>query len=278
MELDNEDAVRKFLDEISYNGFNLTEIRDAIIKEHDNVQIVRNVMLCFAAYSKVGNNMNKLSLNVKSQASGNNAMVALRSLGIKKKAEQSNDLTLPRVAIAFLPAYLAFRRLYADKFQDQTSSKVSVVFKDIVFAGVEVIWNMQGYQDFYEQFNDLINSDQAEKSTKRARTSSKQNRNDIDWREIAKTGYESDYISKRLMRNVLRTEVITQVSVTNCIIDVINSHKNKRHDVLAASQESVIEQKDDQDEEDEGEIPEVPVARMDVDAEAPIKVTRARKK
>jgi hypothetical protein len=161
----DSDLTEKNLDEIfdalTYNGFSIDDVRKNVIVESDGsfrtIEEVRNfIIVSLISLAKAGNNLSKLTSKVKDKQVGLEVKKKIKEFGIKVKAKDPGTITLPRMAIAFLPTYILIRKKFKEHLQRQTASTLNIVYCDISLCGVEEIWNKTGYQDFYHSFSKLI--------------------------------------------------------------------------------------------------------------------------
>jgi hypothetical protein len=142
---------------VKYEGFSPRIIRNTFItKDPSDIVITKRLILAFTAYSHIGNNVSKLAVRRVDVPISKRVMNAVESMGVQKVNRTKNGLTLPRLAIAFMPEYFIFRKYLAGELQSQTESKIDVEYKDIVFYGSNRIRSMNGYEDFHKEFSSYI--------------------------------------------------------------------------------------------------------------------------
>lgn len=289
--LTDADIVTLFED-LTYNGFDIDGVRMKVLNREDRSldEIQYDVILCLTALAKAGNNITKLTKKVKNPKTGKNLSEFLRRLGVKKRAKSADDLTLPRIGIAFLAPYLSLRKLYADKIQVQIKSDLDVAFMDMVFCGIPDIWNMEEYQGFYIKFGKLISKedttedqDDEEPVQKKRKTRSSSKRgvdidsNDFPWVRIATEGHENDYeeikesvisaIKKKGSMKLVKDNINTVISMVYPDLLQRSSSKiaarqlSKSRDKTKFSKKKAVPQKgkptnDSEDELEEGEYRE----------------------
>jgi hypothetical protein len=142
---------------IKYSGFDPKYTRRTLLSKYteDNVA-ARNLILIFFAYSHIGNNISKLSEKRVNLVISGKVMKIVNDMDVKKVERKKEALTLPRVAIAFLPEYLYFRKYLTEELQDQTESSLNVHYKDVSFDGCPRINSMNGYSEFHKQMSNFI--------------------------------------------------------------------------------------------------------------------------
>jgi hypothetical protein len=190
-----------------YEGFSPTKVRSNFIGSHPDVKnYTQNLSMIFIAYARIGNNIGKLNQKRVDPVKATELMRAVEALGMKKKAIKSDTLTLPRMAIAFMPEYLVFRKNLMKDLQIQADTTLNVVYQDVAFAGCDQISSMVGYTEFYDQFSRLITNngkgvaadDKAEKNHIAAQAG---------WRKVATTGYRQD--------SLVGSRMVTAMSVSD---------------------------------------------------------------
>lgn len=204
IKFDEFGEVSAVIDDLIYDGLNLEMIRKEFNKEgRSDEDVVDDVIACLISYMMVGNNAEKLTGKVADQRTGMKMKNRLKIIGVKTSPEANADITLPRSALAFLPPYYLLRLLFEDKLQNQTSSVIPIRYKDLAFSGVPEIWNMNGYQTFHKEFNELIDTNTKKKSNKVTDGNTKEKERE-QWVTIAQNGYSADTVVKELMENTLK--------------------------------------------------------------------------
>lgn len=174
---------------VKYDGFNPKVIRDTFIDKYENDEdCSRDLLISFTAYSTIGNNISKLNNKRNNPKVAKMVMEYIQSIGISKKAADKNALTLPRIAIAFMPEYLVYRKYIARGLQNQTSSPINVIYKDIVFLGNNQIRAMDGYIDFHKEFSSYIIQPGTDVALDDKVFLAKYNR----WNKVVISGYATD--------------------------------------------------------------------------------------
>lgn len=209
---------------IAYDGFNPKHIRSIFISKHNDQKVVaKNLLLVFAAYAFIGNNITKLTVRRVDAAIGDTLMKMVTSLGVKKVDRSKNGLTLPRLAIAFMPEYLAFRRFISKELQNQTSSSVSVEFKDIAFYGCDQVRNKGGYLEFHKEFSSYIYKQGKDVSLEDPGFL----KNYARWNKVAIQGYQKDTTIHQRMIEIVGSEAMTRAQVYDFFITGITvTYKN----------------------------------------------------
>jgi hypothetical protein len=205
--LDTDDDILKVVDGLTYNGLDLNKIRKKILKKSESaVSLHDDVISMLLTYMMIGNNVRKLGEKITNKVIGDAVKIKLRAYEVKQKPVDSESITLPRIAIAFMPAYYLLRYLSESKLQKQTSSKIDVRFMDIVFCGVPEIFDKEGYKTYYSEFNKLIEKkdDRSEEDDPEPLNSDGLTEYQASWVEIALNGYKADVKVRAIMERVLK--------------------------------------------------------------------------
>lgn len=123
---------------LSYNGFDTTQIRDEFKKRGGSK---RDLIKLLIAYTNIGNNSSNLINKVKDPKIGKQILQLIKKYGIKERVrgDDSDILTLPRLAISYSPVLFRIRKKMIDKDliipQFETSTKLE--FQDIAFNYLE---------------------------------------------------------------------------------------------------------------------------------------------
>lgn len=209
--LDEEDddfmgELEDFGNAIVYDGFGIETTR--LITYGSNIHTtiqdetcVKNVAYSLLAYAYVGANLEKLDDRRISDKVGNQLKKKLVNFGVQRKKTSKSTLTLPRIAICYLPAYLALRCTRRNNLQNQTTSTIDVVYKDPVFIAVPEIANMEGYDTFYEEFSKVLEIPSSNESE--AEKAKREMRKNVDWKKISQEGYRQDSLNQKFMHTVL---------------------------------------------------------------------------
>lgn len=186
---DFDRMVKVILPSIKYKGFDPALIRRIFVENSDDhIMFVKRLMICFSGYAEVGNSVGKLSTKRKDPEFAQRMAQVLTTLGIKKKAVTSDDLTLPRLAIAFMPLYLLFRIHHRTRVPVKSKSNLPIEHQDICFSGYAPLSGSETYHKFHLEFSSLIyikekgvKLDNPEFLTSVAR-----------WRDVSEKGYAAD--------------------------------------------------------------------------------------
>jgi hypothetical protein len=164
IEIYNKSSIESILEmvhfvdyDLEYMGFSPKKTREAFVSGiEDDVKIAKKLMLVFTAYAAIGNNSGNLAkkrVNIDVGTKINTLIVAMR---IGRKTSESSGFTLARLAIAFMPEYLMYRRYVVKKLTDQAVGTISAEYKDLCFYGCSRIREMSGYKDYHKNFSALI--------------------------------------------------------------------------------------------------------------------------
>lgn len=201
------------LESTKYNGLDLSAIRKNLAKLSTNIN-ERNARIAtyLVIYSRCGTNSNKLRDKISNLSEGAKYIRIMSDDQVRMKAERSDTLTLPRIAIAMLPVYLMVRKLRRDAFIKQVNVDLDVVYHDIVFCGVERIREMPGYMQFYSQFSKLISKGKEYDEEKQE-----------EWIMVANNGYINDNTIHRLMDFAITTQNITIEMIESALNQILDS-------------------------------------------------------
>jgi len=226
-----EEDYHAILEDLEYLGLNLQKIRDSFKDEGGNHN-VKPIIMILLSFMKVGNNADRLTKKVKKVGTGKEIKKILKKYNVQKRPKDSDTITMPRVALAFLPAYLVLRRIYRDHLQKQTSSKIDVVYMDLSFAGVPAIHSMRGYLTYYNEFSKAIKSneegdsdsdEEQERPRKKARRGIELLSDDEKkWFDVACNGYASDTLIHQMMLDAINFETVTLEDATRFINIILN--------------------------------------------------------
>lgn len=174
---------------IKYEGFSPRLVREAfLVKRPDNNVSARDLIMAFAAYAHIGNNISKLTVRRVNHDIGKRLILAADGMGIAKKNRTRNGLTLPRIVISFMPEYLVFRKFLAGDLQSQTESILNTFYKDVCFHGCPAIRSMTGYKEYHIEFSSYINEEQKDVPINDEKFLKQYKR----WTRVSIAGYGSD--------------------------------------------------------------------------------------
>jgi len=175
-----------------YEGLSVEKIRLHMVEKYpDRLEFAKMLSIAFVAYARVGNNMGKLTIKRKDLTVTMDLITKLSQMGIVVKAQKSDSVTLPRLAIAFMPEYLAFRKSQTITLEVQTLSTINVAYQDLCFAGCDMVRKINGYDDYYSEFSGMIANEgkgieDDEKAKKKFKEEQKK------WMSVSVKGYLSD--------------------------------------------------------------------------------------
>lgn len=227
-EPDNEEQIINLIDTITpaikYEGFIPKVIRDLFVsKDKDPITICKHLVLCFAAYAHIGNNMAKLAVRRHNVDISKKVMTAVEALGVKKSDRTKNGLTLPRIAIAFMPEYLVYRKCLAGELQSQTSSTIDVAYKDLIFYGCSAVNSKAGYTDYHIEFSTYIFSPKEEIK----KDDEKFKKSYSSWNKIMTQGYQTDVLIHDRMSKAVSNSFENKRSGIDFIKNGIDAYKSQ---------------------------------------------------
>jgi len=205
--------VSKLFDDLTYSGLDLDKLRIQLFTDdHENPvevpEAINRTILSLTSLAKCGNNLNKLTKKIKDVNTGNMVVQRLGSVGFINKANTCDDLTLPRIGIAFCGTYLLLRKLKASKLSAVVSTSLAKQYQDMAFVGWPEVRNKPGYDDYYKNFSDLIDQDvisQKEQSKmkpdEKKAYEEKMTEKREKWMKIAQDGYAKDRQKIRDLNN-----------------------------------------------------------------------------
>jgi hypothetical protein len=158
---DKIEDIMKLVDTIdpamAYQGFQPSLIRERFMLRNDTDEVVlRELIIIFSAYAHAGNNLRKLGSKRKSIKITSLVIKAISDMQIKKTAMKQDDITMPRLAVSFMPEYLAYRKFIAEGLQNQTSSNIAIEYKDTIFGGCPSINSLNGFADFHKEMSSYL--------------------------------------------------------------------------------------------------------------------------
>jgi hypothetical protein len=207
---------------LKYLGFSPRHSRSVFIRRSNNdTALARDLLLCFSAYAHIANNVAKLNQKRVDLDVSRKVMGAVNGMGIVKKATQKDHLTLPRIAIAFMPEYFIYRSSMVTNLQNQTSSTAEVVYKDIIFHGCDAISSKPGYLQFHKEFSALIYKPGDDTDIADEKFLKNYNR----WSKITQSGYKNDTGIHARMATVLTTTYANRESALDAIIQGITHYR-----------------------------------------------------
>lgn len=149
--------VRDLIPKIQYEGFVPKVIRETFRERDGSPDVLaKDLVSCFSAYAFIGNNISKLAVKRHDVEASKVLMNMVTTMGVKRVAKTKKCMTLPRLAIAFMPEYLIFRKHFGTQLQRQTESALDVIYQDVAFAGCPEILGMPGYPEFNLEFSSFI--------------------------------------------------------------------------------------------------------------------------
>jgi hypothetical protein len=175
-----------------YEGFSPSAIRKAVLSKFENKNNYATVLVyALIIYIRVGNNIGKITEKRKDSDKINEMLKDVSILSVKKSARNKEDLTYPRIAIAFMPELLVMRKYLITDLQIQVNCLLSSEYHDLAFAGCNHISEMNGYSEFYKAFSKLIvngGKGYSEQDIKDGKDKSDTER----WLDVSKKGYVAD--------------------------------------------------------------------------------------
>lgn len=175
-------------DASQYDGFNPAKVRARFLNGRTFNDATMKLIQSFIAYAAIGNNVRKLTIKRVDTNISQALMSTLGNFDIVKKAAQNDSLTLPRIAISFMPEYLIYRTGFHEGLQVQTESTIGVKYQDIVFYGYKSIRDISGYTDFHCEFSKFIYNPKSEEDL----NIKKFEKDYARWNKVSSAGLRSD--------------------------------------------------------------------------------------
>jgi hypothetical protein len=214
-EKDMLDLIDHITPAIKYEGFNPKVTRQTFIGgKTSNDAAARDLILCFAAYAHIGNNASKLAERRVDVTISKKLMDAVSAMGISKVNRTRTGLTLPRLAVAFMPEYLTYRLHLVTDLQEQTESTLAVFYQDVVFYGCPAIRNMGGYAEFHKEFSAYIYHKDASGDAK----DEKFLKSYAQWNKVANKGYKMDTGIHTRMQTAIATTTSSKAAAYQFIL------------------------------------------------------------
>jgi hypothetical protein len=207
---------------VKYLGFHPKTTRRVFLqKRADPAENAKDLLLIFTSYAHIGNNIAKLNRRRVDVDISSQVRDAVEDLNIVKVERTKEALTLPRLAIAFMPEYLLYRKFVTTDLQDQTDSTINVSYKDIAFAGCDLIRSMTGYEEFHKEFSSYIhNKGKGVEITDAAFLKSWSK-----WLKVAINGYRSDKEIHTAMSSAVSASGVTRKAAIDMITDSMVNHR-----------------------------------------------------
>jgi hypothetical protein len=190
---------------IQYDGLNLPKIRAKFIASIKDVKSERkkaiDLIKILQAYIVCGNNSEKLLSKIVDKSQGRELRDTLKSLEIKRSATSSDDMTAPRMALAFIPVLIIIRRYYSGLNKIPVKAgEVEVWKQDLAFLGIEYFSSDALYINFHKTFSKTL-KDASDKANKVKKDESE----DFEvywqrWKIIAENGKKNDSIFNELIK------------------------------------------------------------------------------
>jgi hypothetical protein len=158
---DENSALKEFNDTfnaIKHSGLNLDKVRANLylnVRTHYNLKDIPNIIMkMIGAYVNVGSNIGRLQKNVSDSITASKLSAIMRKCRIT--SESNNLLTLPKIALAFMPIVLRIRNVKRNDLQSQ-SDLIHVVYQDLSFAGCPIA-DKSGFRGYYEDMGLKLNA------------------------------------------------------------------------------------------------------------------------
>jgi len=191
---------------LKYDGFDSKVIREEFRKGVKTpVEKSRKLYVCLATYANIGNNISNLSVNRVDLGVCEKVMKMVEVFGVKKTRVDKHTLTLPRIALSFLPEYLIYRKFIHEDPENKTESTLNPIYQDVQFIGCPTIKAMPGYDEYHIDFSALIyHKDKGVDKTDKGFL-----KNYKKWANVAISGYSKDGRTRERMASALSSEKLS---------------------------------------------------------------------
>jgi len=206
----------------AYEGFSPEITRNQfyqIFKDGSSTNFCRALILVFVAYCGVKNNIGKLGLKRMNLEWSKKLYDSMEEFGIKKKADSKETLTLPRLAISFMPELLAYRKYLGSELQHQTESSINVAYQDLAFCGCPSINGLPGYDIYHKEMSSYIYKPGEETALDDKKFLASLAR----WSKVSKTGYKKDFPLIERMNQVFPSSGWTTMAAYRFIEGAFNN-------------------------------------------------------
>lgn len=224
---DPEEIIKliEFLDKcVVYEGFKPSLIRNNLYEnfkdDSQKHEFAKTLTILFVAYCAIGNNKTKLTKKRHNADWAKEVLGVVDKLKISKKARNKQILTLPRIAIAFMPELLIYRKFISQELQEQTSSTISKIYQDLAFKGCPQISAITGYAEFHKEMSSYIYKPSEDTDLNDEKFLKNYNR----WNKIATKGYASD---KKMHKRMEKALSFVSMSPREAYEFIASSHDDK---------------------------------------------------
>lgn len=140
-----------------YDGLNTVKIRKNFISRClDEKNYATNLIMCFIAYSAASKDFGKLKSKRVDTSKTAQLIKDISQMNVIVTGTLNSDtLTLPRLAIAFMPEYFLWRKSMAQNLVSHVSS-IDKIYQDVVFSGCVDIKSIPGFDDFNLYYSSRI--------------------------------------------------------------------------------------------------------------------------
>jgi hypothetical protein len=218
--------IRIIIPAVKYDGYVPDRIRNLWLDKYiDNHVNARNLLYAHTAYAHIGNNIGNLQKRRVDIEKGQKLRTVVEQMGVKKVDRTREGLSLPRLAICFMPEYLIYRKFIAGDLQSQTESNLSPVYKDICFHGCPLIRDMAGYKEFHKEFSTYIYKEEKNVNPEDPKFLKQYNQ----WTRVSIQGYTGDRKIHDRMKYVIGLTELTMEQAYEAIIEGLTYYRENRN-------------------------------------------------
>lgn len=150
-----------------YVGFSAKKIRQTFLDSCTSPNsYTRDLVLLLMGFVRISNNIGKIQKKRENIVQAKKIQELYSDKKIKMRASAADEITLPRLAIAFMPELLMVRTHLVSDLQNQFETGLEVRFADIQFAGSPDIYGRAGYAEFHRQMSAAIHRVGGNKATR----------------------------------------------------------------------------------------------------------------
>lgn len=178
---------------------------------HGNFDYAQAILAFSYGLTRIGNNTTKLGKKRVNKKQAAQILTMTTKFQVKARAKEKEDLTLPRIGLAFAAEHFMVRKYLTDEMQNLVENDVlDSYYQDLSFVGIPAINSLQGFEEFNKEISMAIYKAKGSKNARRASDEYGLNE-DSDgykeflkdhkhWTKIATDGYksETEYFKRRM--------------------------------------------------------------------------------
>lgn len=203
-----------------YSGFSAKKVRMNFINSCPSAnEYARDLILLLMGFVRIANNVGKIQKKRENSKQAKKIQDLYSDKKFKTKAMTAEELTLPRLAIAFMPELLMVRTFLITDIQNQFETGLETRFADLQLAGSADIYSRPGYADFYKQMSAAIHKVAGKQNARSATDKYGVDPNDAKfqenlkrWLKVAQDGFSKD---QAIVKNRLTAAISFRAPETN---------------------------------------------------------------